>query len=283
MPKEQENKLYFKEPIAWRDNIPVFSTPSDYINNYEKLAKEHLESMAKDVTNPWIIEDNWLAMEKSTRELIGKYAKAGDKILDVGVGLGRLLGEFTNIDKYGIDISFDYLEKAASRGINVCLARAEDMPYTAGYFDLIVCTDVLEHVFDLNLALEKILAVIKPGGVLIVRVPYREKLSLYLQEDYRYEFSHVRMFDEYSLSLLFRKIFRCEILEWSYGLYMLLDYKLKYQFPIYRVNKLFMQLLAVLKKVNKRSYEFMMKKYFDAVEINFVVKKPLDSQTGRIK
>ena len=51
------------------------------------------------------------------------------------------------------------------------------MPYSDESFDVILCTDVLEHVIDLNLCVAKILSVLKKGGLLIIRVPNREDLQ----------------------------------------------------------------------------------------------------------
>jgi 2-polyprenyl-3-methyl-5-hydroxy-6-metoxy-1,4-benzoquinol methylase len=66
-----------------------------------------------------------------------------------------------------------------------------------------VCADVLEHVLDLNLVCAKILSVLRPGGILIVRDPYREDLRAYTVPSCPYKFIHLRNFDENSLQLLF--------------------------------------------------------------------------------
>ncbi len=122
-------------------------------------------------------EDHWRELEDSTADLIRKYSVHAVNILDVGVGMGRILDKFPQLERYGIDIAMPYLEYAKAKGIKVALSLVEDMPYERDYFDCIVCTDVLEHVFDLNLAFRNIIDVLKPGGFLIVRVPYREDLG----------------------------------------------------------------------------------------------------------
>ncbi len=273
MSKNQDTNVYMREPIKYCKDIPVFSESDDYLRNYEAVAADHLQALAKDGVNPWIVENDWVELEESTASLIRKYRQPGDKILDVGIGLGRLTARFPELDRYGMDISLSYLEKAAEKGIKVCYAKVEDMPYTHNFFDVVVCTDVLEHVLDLNLAIRQMLIVLKPGGYLIVRVPYREKLAHYLDKSYPYKYSHLRFFDEYSLALLFTKVFNCTVMESSYVLYMPLDYKLKYQFPVYRVNKIYMQLTYLVKHLNKRLHSYLMRKSFDSVCINFVVKK----------
>jgi 2-polyprenyl-3-methyl-5-hydroxy-6-metoxy-1,4-benzoquinol methylase len=74
------------------------------------------------------------------------------------------------------------------------MSRIEDMPYKKGHFDVVVTTDVLEHVFDLNLAVSKILSVVKNDGVIVVRVSYKENLEGYLHPNFPYDLVHLRSF-----------------------------------------------------------------------------------------
>ena len=87
------------------------------------------------------------------------------------------------------------------------------MPYRSEVFDIVVCTDVLEHVLDLNLCCQKILSVLKQTGVLIIRVPYLEDLGPYLSDGFPYKYVHFRTFDIPTLRLLFEKIFDCTVSE----------------------------------------------------------------------
>jgi 2-polyprenyl-3-methyl-5-hydroxy-6-metoxy-1,4-benzoquinol methylase len=200
-------------PLHVVDGIPVFSRPDRYSANYERIAADHLRSLAEHGTNPWIPETLWKELETTTVRLIEKYVRPSDAILDVGVGLGRLLSYFPTMRRHGMDISLGYLAIARQQGIDVCYSRIEDMPYEREGFDAVVCTDVLEHVLDLNQCCARILSVLKPGGVLIVRVPIRENLKVYLDPALPYEFIHLRNFDEPSLQLLFERVFDCECLE----------------------------------------------------------------------
>ena len=43
----------------------------------------------------------------------------------------------------------------------------EDIPIRKYFWKIITCTDVLEHVFDLNLSIKNILKVLKKDGYLI--------------------------------------------------------------------------------------------------------------------
>jgi len=206
-------QLYGREPISTVNDIPVFSERDAYIKNYEDIATDHVSQITESQENPFMEENLWVSLERSTREYIRKHVAQGARILDVGVGLGRLLEPLTEYQRYGVDISLDYLSIAKSRGIKVAFSKIEDLPYSTGFFDAIVVCDVLEHVFDLNHCCKKILSCLRPGGVLIVRVPYREDLEVYLREDLPYEFIHMRSFDEASLRLLFQKILGIKYIE----------------------------------------------------------------------
>ncbi|MGA2465969.1 MAG: class I SAM-dependent methyltransferase [Thermodesulfobacteriota bacterium] len=272
-------EIFRKEPIRFHDNIPVFSHLNEYTDNYRKISEDHLESLRRNGTNPFIPEDLWLEFEKSTIELIKKYSKQGNRVLDVGVGLGRLLSQFPHLERYGIDISFGYLQVAQSKGINVCYALVEDMPYREGLFDLVVCTDVLEHVLDLNLCCARILSVLKKGGILIIRVPFRENLSQYLEVTYPYRYVHLRNFDVYSLRLLFERIFGCEYIEMATAGYTPGTNRLRYPVPFQKVNVIACRFVSGIKTVYKPAYELLLKKLYDPIVINIVVRK--GKQTGR--
>lgn len=205
--------IYAREPESVQNGIPVFSRKDAYVENYEKIASDHVSQISETQENPFMEEELWVSLEASTRAYIQRHVSKGSRILDVGVGLGRLLEPLTEYKRYGVDISLDYLAIAKRRGIEVALAKIEELPYRAGFFDAIVVCDVLEHVFDLNYCCEKILSCLRPGGVLIVRVPFKEDLGVYLKEDLPYEFIHLRNFDEASLRLHFQKIFGLQFLE----------------------------------------------------------------------
>ena len=279
---------YNRRPLNFHKDIPIFREIDDYVNNYFKISSDHIESITQENNNPWIKQWVLEEMEKSTLRLVmDAISTTGTnpiKILDVGVGLGRLLDRISktknqSIDLYGVDISLPYLEIARSNGLNVAMAKIEDMPYIKNYFDIITCTDVLEHVYDLNLCISEILNCLKHGGVLIVRVPNREDLSAYLKSDYPYYFAHLRGFDEYSLELLFTRIFKLDLIDKSAGLYYENTKLLKY-FPIYSLNLLIRGFLRFIKLFSKKIYLLLLPLFYHPTEINIVLRKPLQIDGG---
>lgn len=278
--------VFRKKPIDFIDDIPVFSDINEeYIKNYEKISGDHLEAISQGCENPFINNELWEEMENSTLELTIKYLEKfrhqeNIKILDVGVGLGRLFEKLKNrVDKsynlelHGLDISLGYLKEAKKKSINVVFSKIEDIPYEKNLFDIIICTDVLEHVFDLNLAIKNILSVLAVGGVLIIRVPNKEDLSGYLKENYPYHYVHLRNFDRYSLELLFTRIFNLKILEFKYAGFAEITQLLKYKVPIKGYRFIILKLGGLLKKVSRKYHRNFLKFMFDPVEINCVLMK----------
>src|SRR3954470_22113911 len=93
---------FIRTPLATVDGIPVFSETDRYVENYLKISADHLKSMRPGQDNPFIENELWVQLETSTRALIDKHVGDGARILDVGVGLGRVLAPLQRLQRYGI-------------------------------------------------------------------------------------------------------------------------------------------------------------------------------------
>lgn len=96
-------------------------------------------------------------------------------ILDVGAGDGVLLARVArpSARRVGADLADDALQKMRARGlegVKVDLEAAR-LPFEAGAFDVTMCLDVLEHVFDPEGLLAEITRVTARGGHVILAVP----------------------------------------------------------------------------------------------------------------
>ena len=267
--------IYKKTPLKHENGIPFFSFPDEYIENYNEIGKDILKNIGIHGENPFMPDDYWSSLENSTLLLIEKYIKKNDKILDVGVGLGRLMAKINkDVEKFGVDIDINQLIKSKD-SVNVCLSKAEEMPYIDDLFDLIVCTDVLEHVIDLNSTIKNIIGCLKPDGKLIIRVPYKENLSSYLEPSYPYKFAHLRNFDENNLQILFNKIFHMNVLDISYCGYINDHTKSRFFNQMKFLQKTISRVIYTISFFSKSLERKLIKYFFSPIEINMVLEKSI--------
>jgi SAM-dependent methyltransferase len=119
-------------------------------------------------------------------ELVAEHLPCA-RYLDVGCGDGRYLVALAALPARpehiaATDISERILEvaraAAAESGIEVETARAnlEALPFPDESFDLVLCTQVIEHLLDPGLGLAEIARVLAPGGRAIVTTDHRSNL-----------------------------------------------------------------------------------------------------------
>jgi SAM-dependent methyltransferase len=127
---------------------------------YAKLAGELPD------LKPW--HSQWLAvrdLHADLEEVLGAQ-DATARVLDVGCGTQpyrRWLPE--GAEYVGLDV-------APGPHVDVVAERGKSWPLPDASFDVVLCTQVLEHVDDLELAVREIDRVLKPGGVVVVSVPF---------------------------------------------------------------------------------------------------------------
>jgi SAM-dependent methyltransferase len=95
------------------------------------------------------------------------------RLLDAGCGTGRNMIEFGSLGEVrGVDFSADAIAFCAQRGITgATQGTVEQMPFDDGSFDLLLATDVIEHLDDDVAALAELRRVAAPGARLVVTVP----------------------------------------------------------------------------------------------------------------
>jgi SAM-dependent methyltransferase len=136
--------------------------------------------------------------------------RAGDRVLDLGCGEGRHViatGFAVPVHCIGVDLSLEDLLTAAGRLAETGLvdgARADltcadalRLPFANDSFDVIICSEVLEHIADYPAVLREIRRLLKAGGVLAASVPryWPERLCWALSDAYHAnEGGHIRIF-----------------------------------------------------------------------------------------
>jgi len=144
--------------------------------------------------------------------------KSGDRILDLGCGTGRHTCEvfrFKEVVAIGVDINADDVFEAKNRlkeqqklkgcdgGIwGVSVADIFKLPFKNDCFDLVICSEVMEHINDHKNAVAEAVRVLKPDKNMVISVPsyFPERVCWTLSEEYRKtDNGHVRIYKKKEL------------------------------------------------------------------------------------
>jgi len=133
------------------------------INHIPRAVEEYRYSLVKNRLLDWI------------------NVEEGARILDLGCGSGWFIRDMQyklkgkrNIKYFALDastVNLNYLENKRLENTIGILGFAENLPFPSGYFDAIVCSDALEHLFNPKEALKEMERVLKPGGQLLISTP----------------------------------------------------------------------------------------------------------------
>jgi len=139
------------------------------------------------------------------------HLPAKSKVLDVGCGEGRhifgSLHEYTDVYCIGLDHDIHSLDrckegleffKELDSGATVFLqGSVYKLPFEDNSFDLVICSEVLEHLEDYHAAIDEIYRVLKPEGTFLPSVPsyWPEKICWTISAEYQnMPGGHVRIF-----------------------------------------------------------------------------------------
>jgi SAM-dependent methyltransferase len=104
------------------------------------------------------------------------------RVLNIRTGNGWLESrcQKEGWDTVGLDPNETAMEALQRNGINGAVAGIEAMPFADGTFDIVFSSEVLEHLHDglLGRGLSEVTRILRPGGVFLGTVPYREPLEL---------------------------------------------------------------------------------------------------------
>lgn len=107
-------------------------------------------------------------------ELPGRRGDVRPRLLDAGCGTGNNLRHLAaRGGAVGIDISEEAVRLCRERGVPATRGSVLALPFRDGSFDVVTSFDVLYHrwVTDDAAAVRELARVLRPGGILLVRVP----------------------------------------------------------------------------------------------------------------
>jgi len=101
----------------------------------------------------------------------------GKKFLEVGCGLGFFSQKAVELGAKvtGVDIGAKLVKKVRKKipKGRFLVASASDLPFSDNNFDVVLCTEVIEHVEDQDMVVGELVRVLRKGGILVVTTPNR--------------------------------------------------------------------------------------------------------------
>jgi 2-polyprenyl-3-methyl-5-hydroxy-6-metoxy-1,4-benzoquinol methylase len=111
--------------------------------------------------------------------LARRYGKRGARLLEVGSGLGHLVGQLEDsFETHGLDVNY-WAVKQAKTAINktqLQTASAQELPFTNDSFNVVIIKHIVEHLPDPQKAIREIARVTEKGGTLILSTPNLDSL-----------------------------------------------------------------------------------------------------------
>ena len=152
------------------------------------------------------------------------------RILDIGSG-GGFLTEclpfyYPNTRVFGCDISRSAIQYAISYGTGQVKYKVmkKRLPYTSNYFDVCICTDVIEHIPDVPYFLNEVRRILKKNGTFFLSIPcegqpftlhwFFRKIGFWGDLTFKHighihpEFTHtyvINLFQKYGFNILAKK------------------------------------------------------------------------------
>lgn len=153
--------------------------------------------------------DHEIVLRERVAKLLG--GKINPTILDYGAGIGSMLLDLPYARKTHVDVGgvvFDYAAwryRRGGEGESVEMIGTPD-PYgsiVGRHFEVVICTEVIEHIPDPELLAERLVSLVKPGGILVATTSFHNDdgtIPMHLNLDRYTDESFERVWERLGLS-----------------------------------------------------------------------------------
>lgn len=159
------------EIIACRDCSTLFTTSlpteletQDYDGYYD----------SSNLTVPEFIK-------RRGREIVSDFEayRKENRFLEIGFGAGTIMeaAESAGWVVYGQEVSRPAVEHANARGFNTFLGELHEANYPDEYFDVVIASEIIEHLVEPEKVLAEIRRILRPGGVFWGTTPFARSIS----------------------------------------------------------------------------------------------------------
>jgi ubiquinone/menaquinone biosynthesis C-methylase UbiE len=96
-------------------------------------------------------------------------SRSKNRVLDIGCGSSRIIQHLP--DAIGVDILLPKLRFLRSRHARLLQGSILALPFSDRAFDIVICSQVIEHIPDRPAAFDELARVLRPGATLILGTP----------------------------------------------------------------------------------------------------------------
>ncbi len=107
--------------------------------------------------------------------LLKEFAGGGKTVLDVGCGSSMLLQQFPSL--FGVDIKFSKIRFAKKFNKYLSCASINTLPFKSNSFDIVICSQVIEHIPKTKDIFDELDRVLVAGGRLVLGTPDYDKIT----------------------------------------------------------------------------------------------------------
>jgi len=111
--------------------------------------------------------------------LARRYGRRGARFLEIGSGLGHLVGQLEDtFETYGMDLNHWAVKqsKAVAGKSSLQTASAQELPFSDGVFNVVIIKHIVEHLPNPKKAISEIGRVTERDGILILATPNLDSL-----------------------------------------------------------------------------------------------------------
>jgi len=168
-----------KNLVPWRIRHRIDLWMEDSLRPKNTSLYKLLKFGRRNLNTPKYWDDVW-STDTIDREytelfkLVLSRVDEGTKVLDVGCGIGKLSRRLRDQRKAQVT-SLDFSEWAcaelAKEGFETVVSSLPTIPLPDDTFDVVVATEVMEHLDSPERTVEQMVRVARPGGIVMCSVP----------------------------------------------------------------------------------------------------------------
>jgi SAM-dependent methyltransferase len=143
------------------------TTPDISFDSYQRARCDHWNAVARKM-------DSWTGWSTAYHERLTQvyrfWVAPGQRILEVGCGLGDLLAALRPLRGVGVDFSPEMVKRAGivHQGLEFIEADSHDLSMLEGPFDVIILSDLIDDLWDVQKVFQQLSRLCQPGTRLII-------------------------------------------------------------------------------------------------------------------